>query len=202
MPATLHLVLILLAAAVVVVVACRLVRLPPILGYLAVGIALGPHALGWVPDDADTHDLGQIGIVFLMFSIGLEFSLPQLRAMRRAVFGLGLAQVMITTFAGVVALQLFGYGWDVGLVLGGALAMSSTAIVSKMLAERMELGTPHGRDVMGILPYQDLAVVAFLILVPALARPGRELVGALMIAMLKATAALVVILFLGQRPMR
>jgi CPA2 family monovalent cation:H+ antiporter-2 len=202
MPATLHLVLILLAAAVVVVVACRLVRLPPILGYLAVGIALGPHALGWVPDDADTHDLGEIGIVFLMFSIGLEFSLPQLRAMRRAVFGLGLAQVMITTFAGVVALQLFGYGWDVGLVLGGALAMSSTAIVSKMLAERMELGTPHGRDVMGILLFQDLAVVAFLILIPSLDEKGADVMRALGVGLAKAAVVLTLVLFFGQKPMR
>jgi K+:H+ antiporter len=199
---TLRLVLILLAAAVVVVVLCRLVRLPPILGYLTVGIALGPHALGWVPDDADTHDLGEIGIVFLMFSIGLEFSLPQLRAMRRAVFGLGLAQVTITTLAGIAALQLAGYSWQVGLVLGGALAMSSTAIVSKMLAERMELGTQHGRDVMGTLLFQDLAVVAFLILIPSLASPGGDLMRALAIGFAKAAVVLTLILFLGQKPMR
>src|SRR5947208_8883668 len=202
MPNTLHLVLILLAAAVVVVVMCRLVRLPPILGYLAVGIALGPHALAWVPDDADTRSLGEIGIVFLMFSIGLEFSLPQLRAMRRAVFGLGLAQVTITTLAGIAALQLAGYGWQVGLVLGGALAMSSTAIVSKMLAERTELGTPHGRDVMGILLFQDLAVVAFLIIIPTLASGGKDLATALALGAFKAAVALALLLYFGQRPMR
>src|SRR5262245_65245845 len=105
MPHTLQLVLILLASAVVAVVLCRLARLPPILGYLAVGITVGPHALRWVPDNTDTHFLGEFGIVFLMFSIGLEFSLPQLRAMRRAVFGLGLAQGAIPTLAGVLALQ-------------------------------------------------------------------------------------------------
>ncbi len=93
MQSTLQLILVLLAAAVFVVVVCRLVRLPAILGYLLVGIAVGPHALGWVPDDTDTRQLAEFGIVFLMFSIGLEFSLPQLRAMGRAVFGLGLAQV-------------------------------------------------------------------------------------------------------------
>ena len=109
-----------------------------------------------------------------MFSIGLEFSLPQLRAMRRAVFGLGLAQVAITTAAAMAVLHLAGYGWQAGLVLGGALAMSSTAIVSKMLAERMELGTPHGRDVMGILLFQDLAVVAFLIVIPVARSIGRR----------------------------
>ncbi len=169
MPQTLQLILLLLAAAVVVVVACRLLRLPPILGYLAVGIAVGPHALAWVPDNADVRDLAEFGIVFLMFSIGLEFSLPQLKAMRRAVFGLGLAQVAITTVAVMVALHFMGYRWLAGLALGGALAMSSTAIVSKMLAERTELNTAHGRDAMGILLFQDLAVVAFLIAVPTIA---------------------------------
>jgi len=198
----LYLILILLASAVVAVVACRLARLPPILGYLAVGMTVGPHGLGWVPDDADTRYLGEFGIVFLMFSIGLEFSLPQLRTMRRAVFGLGLAQVTITTLVGVVALQLFGYGWQTGLVLGGALAMSSTAIVSKMLAERTELGTPHGRDVMGILLFQDLAVVAFLILIPSLGADVKDLVRELTIAAAKAAAALTLVLFFGQRPMR
>src|SRR5207253_10912906 len=174
-PDTLHLVLILLAAAVVVVVACRLVRLPPILGYLAVGIALGPHSLAWVPDDSDTRYLGEIGIVFLMFSIGLEFSLPQLRAMRRAVFGLGLAQVTITTVAAMIVSHLLGYRWLAGLALGGAVAMSSTAIVSKLLAERTELNTPHGRDALGILLFQDLAVVAFLIAIPTPAHGPAEL---------------------------
>ncbi len=97
MPHILQLILLLLAAAVVAVAACRLLRLPPILGYLAVGTIVGPHALAWVPDTAGVRDLAEFGIVFLMFSIGLEFSLPQLKAMSRAVFGLGLAQVAITT---------------------------------------------------------------------------------------------------------
>src|SRR3954447_5489733 len=175
MPHTLLLILLLLAASVIVVTVCRRARLPPILGYLLVGIALGPHALGVVPDDAATRQLGEFGIVFLMFSIGLEFSLPQFRTMRRAVFGLGFAQVAITTAAAAFAAQLVGHGWKAGIVLGGALAMSSTAIVSKMLAERGELGTPHGRDAMGILLFQDLAVVAFLILIPSLAGTSTDL---------------------------
>src|SRR5437660_9019869 len=202
MPQTLQLILLLLAAAVVVVVACRLLRLPPILGYLAVGIAVGPHALALVPSSADVRDLAEFGIVFLMFSIGLEFSLPQLKAMRRAVFGLGLAQVAITTLAAMVLLHLFGAGWQAGFALGGMLAMSSTAIVSKMLAEKMEIATPHGRDVMGILLFQDLAVVAFLIVIPSLGKSGSELMGDLAIAALKAAAALAIILFAGHKPMR
>jgi len=199
---TLHLILILLAAAVVVIVVCRLVRLPAILGYLAVGIVVGPHAMAWVPDRADTHYLGEFGIVFLMFSIGLEFSLPQLRAMRKAVFGLGLAQVTLTTAAATVVLALVGFDWQTGLVLGGALAMSSTAIVSKMLAERTELGTPHGRDIMGILLFQDLAVVAFLILIPSLDQSGKDLFLELALAIGKAALVLVAILLFGQKPMR
>jgi CPA2 family monovalent cation:H+ antiporter-2 len=201
MPNTLLLVLLLLAASVVAGAVCRSVRLPPILGYLIVGVILGPHALGVVPNDETTRELAEFGIVFLLFSIGLEFSLPQLRAMRRAVFGLGLAQVAITTIAGTVALQLSGFGWRAGVVLGGALAMSSTAIVSKMLAERGEFGTPHGRDVMGVLLFQDLAVVLFLILIPSLALPGLDTGRALAGAVLKAAIALSLILFLGQRPM-
>jgi monovalent cation:H+ antiporter-2, CPA2 family len=187
MPNTLLLILVLLAASVVIVAVCRSVRLPPILGYLIVGVVLGPHALAIVPDDEATRELAEFGIVFLMFSIGLEFSLPQLRAMRRAVFGLGAAQVAITTLAGTLAVQTLGFGWRAGIVLGGALAMSSTAIVSKM---------------MGILLLQDLAVVAFLILIPSLALPGIEAGWLLAGALLKAAVALGVILFLGQRPMR
>ena len=202
MPQTLLLILILLAASVVIVAACRTLRLPPILGYLIVGIALGPHALGVVPDDEVTRGLAEFGIVFLMFSIGLEFSLAQLRSMRRAVFGLGLTQVAITTAGGVLCIHLLGYGWRAGIVLGGALAMSSTAIVSKMLAERMELSTMHGRDAMGILLFQDLAVVAFLILIPALASAGGGGIVAMGGALVKAGIALALILFLGQKPMR
>ncbi len=202
MHSTLQLILVLLAAAVVVVVVCRLVRLPAIIGYLLVGIAVGPHALGLVPDDTDTRQLAEFGIVFLMFSIGLEFSLPQLRAMGKSVFGLGLAQVTITTVGAMLVLHFMGYGWKAGLALGGALAMSSTAIVSKMLAERMELGSPHGRDSMGILLFQDLAVVAFLIVIPALSGAGSDIARALGIAVFKATIALTVILYFGQKPMR
>jgi monovalent cation:H+ antiporter-2, CPA2 family len=202
MPHSLTLIITLLAAAVVVVVVCRLVRLPPIVGYLLVGVAVGPHALDWVPYDDTTRYVADFGVVFLMFTIGLEFSLPQLRAMRRAVFGLGLAQVAITTIVAMVALHFVHYGWQAGLVLGGALAMSSTAIVSKMLAERMELATPHGRDIMGILLFQDLAVVAFLIVIPSLNKSGGELAMALAVAAVKAVAALAVILYFGQRPMR
>jgi len=202
MPHVLVLILLLLAASVVAVIACRLLRLPPILGYLVVGIVVGPHAMAWVPDNLEVRDLAEFGIVFLMFSIGLEFSLPQLKTMSRAVFGLGLAQVAITTVMAMLGLHFLHYGWLAGFALGGALAMSSTAIVSKMLAERNELSSPHGRDVMAVLLFQDLAVVAFLIATPTLAEGGTELWKALAFAGGKAAIALAVVLFFGQRPMR
>lgn len=202
MPETLRVILILLGASVLVVVGCRLIRLPPILGYLLVGLVVGPHALGWVPDSSQTRYLAEFGVVFLMFSIGLEFSLPQLKAMRRTVFGLGLAQVVITVVAAVALLAWTPLGWLGGLALGGALAMSSTAIVSKMLAERLELNTPHGRDSIGILLFQDIAVVPLLILVPTLARGGDSVMAVLGLALVKVIAALALILYLGQPVMR
>ena len=121
---TLELVLIFLASAVLVVVLCRMLHLPPLLGYLLAGIAIGPHALGWIPESKEGRYLAEFGVVFLMFSIGLEFSLAKLFQMRRTVFGLGLSQVVLTVAAGQVACALAGVGWKPGLVLGGALAMS------------------------------------------------------------------------------
>ena len=202
MPHALHSILVLLAASVLVVVVCRMLRLPVIVGYLVVGIAVGPHGFALVEDSAETRTLGEFGIVFLMFSIGLEFSLPQVRAMRRAVFGLGFAQVAITAAVPAAAAALLGLTWQTGLVLGASLAMSSTAIVSRMLAERGELGTAHGRDAMGILLFQDLAVIALLILLPALSHQAGDVLPVLALAALKAAVALGLILFAGQRPMR
>ena len=202
MPPILQSILVLLAAAVVVVIVCRTLRLPTILGYLVVGTAVGPYGLHWIPDNETTRFLGEFGIVFLLFSIGLEFSLPQLKAMRRAVFGLGLAQVSATTLVAMAVFLFFIPSWQAGLVLGAAFAMSSTAIASKMLAERGELTMPHGRNVMAILLFQDLAVVALLIVIPTLAHPDRETVGVLALAALKAAVVLAIILFFGQDPMR
>ncbi|MEK7843798.1 MAG: monovalent cation:proton antiporter-2 (CPA2) family protein, partial [Pseudomonadota bacterium] len=203
---TLELVLILLATAVLAVVVFRLLRLPPILGYLLAGIVIGPHALGWIPEASEASHLAEFGVVFLMFSIGLEFSLPKLVTMKHIVFGFGAAQVGTTMLTVMAVALLMGLDWRVGLALGGALAMSSTAIVSKMLAERLELNSSHGRQIIGVLLFQDLAVVPLLILVPALARTvdsgGTDLGMILTIALLKAAAVLALILFFGQRLMR
>src|SRR5450756_171927 len=172
---SLQLLLILLAVAVGVVVLCRILRLPAMLGYLLVGILIGPHALGWIPDAPETRHLAEFGVVFLMFSIGLEFSLARLRSMQRLVFGLGTAQVAATILLVMLTSLFFGLDWRAGLALGGVLAMSSTAIVSKMLVERAELSTPHGQKIMGVLLFQDLAVVPLIIIIPALASSGQTI---------------------------
>ncbi len=207
---TLELSLLFLFAAVCGVVVFRLIHLPPMLGYLVVGIVIGPHALGWASDLESTRHLAEFGVVFLMFSIGLEFSLAKLYAMKRIVFGLGLAQVAITIVVTVVGGYgltrllpgLFGHpGGAALLALGGALAMSSTAIVVKLLTERIELETEHGRRIVGVLLFQDLAVVPLLIIVPALASPDGELTQTLTLAFVKAAGVLALLLYFGQKLM-
>jgi CPA2 family monovalent cation:H+ antiporter-2 len=209
MTSGLELTLLLLGSAVLGVVAFRMLHLPPMLGYLAVGVLIGPHALHLADNGPTTHALAEFGIVFLMFSIGLEFSLAQLKAMRRIVFGLGLAQVVLTiliTVAAALAARwlpgLVGISWQAALALGGALAMSSTAIVVKLLTERLELESEHGRRIIGILLFQDLAVVPLLILIPSLARPAEELAMTLAWAGIKAAGVLALLLFFGQKVMR
>ncbi len=202
----LQIVLILLATAVLAVVVFRLLRLPPMLGYLLSGIVIGPHALGWIPEVTVTHQLATFGVVFLMFSIGLEFSLSKLVTMKHIVFGFGTIQVCTTILIVMVVTWMIGLDWRVGLALGGVLAMSSTAIVSKLLAERLELNSLHGRQIIGVLLFQDLAVVPLLIVIPALAHTvdssGADLGVAIILALLKAGMVLALILFFGQRLMR
>lgn len=199
-------VLILLSVAVLAVVVFRLLRLPPMLGYLLAGVIIGPHVLGWIPDSDETRHLAEFGVVFLMFSIGLEFSLPKLIAMRRIVFGFGTMQVILSIFTVIAIAWLFDLDWRIGLILGGALAMSSTAIVSKLLTERTELNSPHGKQIIGVLLLQDLAVIPLLIIVPALAihsgPDADDFTWLLMIAALKVATVLVFILSIGQKLMR
>ena len=202
MSTTLQTVLVLLAAAVFVVVVFRKLKLPPLLGYLIVGTAVGPHALGWVEESKQVHQLAEIGVVFLMFSIGLEFSLPKLQTMRRVVLGLGSAQVFLTLLVVFAVALLLGAPWQGAFVLGGALAMSSTAILAKLLAERHELNSEHGRQIIGILLFQDLTLVPLLIVIPALAAPAGDMAATIGWALLKAAAILTLLLFAGQRVMR
>lgn len=203
MASPLELTLVLLFAACVGVVLFRMLHLPPMLGYLSVGIVIGPHALGLASDSQRVQYLAEFGVVFLMFSIGIEFSLPKLKSMRRVVLGLGVSQVLGTLLVavglGAVVNLFWSFSWQASVALGGALAMSSTAIVTKMLAERLELETEHGRNIMGVLLFQDLAVVPLLIVISALGGNSKALVLALSLAALKITGALALLLWVGQK---
>ena len=201
MPTSLSLVLLLLAAAVLATTLFRALKLPALLGYVAVGILLGPSALDLAGESGETQHLAEFGVVFLMFSIGLEFSLGKLKIMQTIVFGLGGLQVVITVLLTLFLSMGLGLSLASGLALGGVFAMSSTAIVSKLLAERNELDSDHGRQIIGVLLFQDLAVVPLLILIPALDGHG-NLAESMAWAGIKATFALGIILFLGQRLLR
>ncbi|MDI1236724.1 MAG: cation:proton antiporter [Polaromonas sp.] len=206
----LELTLLYLLAAVLGVVACRFFKLPPMLGYLAVGVVIGPNALALAKNSDGVRHLGEFGVVFLMFVIGLEFNLPKLRSMRRHVFGLGMLQVVSTIvlatvgslFLASLAPTLWKMPWQTALALSGAVAMSSTAVVVKLLSERLELDSEHGKRVVGVLLFQDLAVVPLLVLIPALGASPDKLLMALAVAGLKATVLVGLLLTGGQRVMR
>ena len=194
----LPLVLMLLISSVLAVALFRTLRLPAMLAYFLVGMALGPHTFGLLPDTEASREFAEFGIVFLMFSIGLEFSLPQLYAMRKKVLGLGGAQVFITLGVVMGIAKLSGLDWPAAFVIGSALAMSSTAIVSKILAERVDLNSRHGRLSIGVLLFQDIAVVPILVLIPALGVAGANLTDVLGLAFLKAAAMLLFLFTIGK----
>lgn len=192
-------VLVLLAGAVVFVALFRYLRLPHILAYLALGVLLGPFGLALIPSSSATRYLAEFGLVFLMFTIGLELSLSQLRAMKLAVFGFGGLQVLISglIFGGIA--RALGAPSESAFVIGGVLAMSSTAIVMKILLEQLEQSTRHGRQAFAALLFQDLVVVPFLIVIPALGSGGeRAVLPTLAWAVLKGVVAVLAFLFVGR----
>ena len=195
---TLPLILILLVCSVLCVAMFRAFRLPAMLAYFLVGLALGPYTFGLLPDTDANREFAEFGIVFLMFSIGLEFSLPQLYAMRKKVLGLGGAQVVVSMAVSMALAKLAGLDWPAAFVIGSALTMSSTAIVSKILAERVDLNSRHGRLSIGVLLFQDIAVVPVLVLIPALGMANNNLMDVLGLAMLKAAAMLLFLFTIGK----
>ncbi len=207
---SLELTLMYLLAAVIGVVGCRMLKLPPMLGYLLVGVVIGPNALALAQNSEGIKHLAEFGVVFLMFVIGLEFNLSKLRAMRKHVFGLGLMQVVLTivmvTFASLclaaMAPRLWHMSWQTALTLSGAMAMSSTAIIIKLISDRLEFESEHGKRVVGVLLFQDLAVVPLLVLIPALDAKPEALMTALAIAGFKAVVLITLLLSGGQRIMR
>ena len=192
-------ILIILILSVISVAIFKRLDIPAVLGYLVVGLLAGEHAFGWIPDSQAIEQIAEIGVVFLLFTIGLEVSIPRLISMRRIVFGIGAAQVIVSTLSTIAIGLWLGLTWQVGFALGGAMAMSSTAIVVKLLTEQYELHQPHGNITLGILLFQDLAVVPFLVVIPIIATPTSEsLLIPISLALAKGAFAFGVIFYAGQ----
>ena len=193
-------ILILLAGSLLVLSLVRRFRLPPIVGYLVVGMLLGPHALALVPNAESVALLAEIGVVFLVFTLGLEFSLARMIAMKSEVLGVGGLQVLLCGGAFGLIAWLAGVDAGTSIVIGGALAMSSTAIVLRQLGEQMELARTHARLALGILLFQDLAFAPLLALATALASGDGRVPGPLWLFGLagRAVIALIVVLLLGR----
>jgi CPA2 family monovalent cation:H+ antiporter-2 len=181
------------AAALGVVLALTRLRLPAIAGFIAAGALIGPAGLGWVQEVQEVERLADIGVALLLFTIGLEFSLDDLRRLRRVLLVGGSQQVLLTTLATAGVAVLAGFDVSTGVFFGFLVALSSTAIVLKGLAERGEVDAPHGRLIVGMLLFQDLCVVPMILLLPALAGRGG---GGPSLARALGTAALVVALAL------
>jgi monovalent cation:H+ antiporter-2, CPA2 family len=191
-------VLLLLTSSVLAIALFRALHLPAMLAYFMVGILFGPFALNLLPSTESGRHVAEFGIVFLMFSIGLEFSLPKLYAMRKTLFGLGGSQVLITLGVTIGVAMLAGLSLPTAFVIGGALTMSSTAIVSKILMERVDLNSRHGRLSIGILLFQDLAVIPILVLIPALGVQSGDLTTTLGLSFIKTVVLLFVLFKFGK----
>ena len=191
-------IILLLVCSVVFLTVFKYFKLSATIAYFAVGILLGPSGAGILYDSDSIRHFVEFGIVFLMFSIGLEFSLPKLNSMRGILFGLGGAQVLITLATTFFVSRLFGLDLAMAFVIGSALTMSSTAIVSKILIERIDLNSRHGRLSIGILLFQDIAVIPILILLPALSAPAIDINTLFIPIILKIAVLLSILFWLGK----
>lgn len=195
-------IIIVLFAAVLVTTVLRRLRLPPILGYLLVGMIVGPYGLDWITDSQNVVNLAEFGVVFLMFTVGLEFSLPKLIALRHSVLGLGSLQVVITSIVAGSLAYWYGFSLTASLIVAATIAMSSTAIVSKQLKDQLELNQTHGKNAIGVLLFQDMAVIPFLILIPSLANGNHDVWRPLIESLFKGGLVLLIMLGLGRWVMR
>ena len=195
---SIQLIILLLVSSVLMVALFRYLRLPPMIAYFVVGLILGPYALGVLPDSESSRHFVEFGIVFLMFTIGLEFSLPKLNSMRHILFGLGGAQVAITLLTTMVFSTFLGLDLAEAFIIGSALTMSSTAIVSKILMERIDLNSRHGQLSIGILLFQDIAVILILILIPVFNSQVIDLYSLLWISLFKIIVLLFILFRVGQ----
>ena len=195
-------VLVLLVAAIVIVPLLKRLKSSPVIGYLAAGILIGPHGFGFISDAEGAQALAEFGVVFLLFTVGLELSFGRLKQLRTYVFGLGAAQVALTGAIIFGIALAFGISINAAIVIGAGLALSSTAFVLQLLTERGERATPYGTMSFAVLLFQDLIIVPLLILVPLLNEQGPSLLTAISQAGLKAVVALVVAVVVGRAVLR
>lgn len=193
---------ILLAAAVAIVTAFRAMKLSPVLGYLVAGAMIGPKGLGVIRDLDTTSAIAELGIVFLLFMIGLELSFDRLKAMRKKVFGIGTAQVLVTGAVLTSMAVAMGQSLTASIIIGGGLALSSTALVLQVLQQQKELASQTGRLSLAILILQDLAVLPLLVLVPALAVGDASIGETLGASALRAVLTLGGIIIIGRLVLR
>ncbi len=195
-------VLIFLVAAIVVVPAFRRLKTSPVLGYLAAGILVGPHGLAVISDSKSAHTLAEFGVVFLLFMIGLELSVERLRSLGRYVFGLGALQVIVTGCLITGVAWALGASGEAAIIIGGGLALSSTAFALQLLIERGERTTPYGVIAFAILLFQDLTIVPLLMLATLFGEGQGSFFSAMGMAALKATVALVLVIGVGRLVLR
>ena len=191
--------LILVGAAALVAYLSQRLRIAPVAGFLVAGIAIGPNALGLVRSSELIVSAAELGILLLLFTIGIEFSLESLSRIRRAVLLGGSLQVLVTVALVTAILRALGVGWGSAVFTGFLAALSSTAIVLKLLSDRGEMKTPHGETLLAILVFQDLAVLAMMLLVPALAGEGGP--AEVLLALGKAVVFIALVLVVARRVM-
>ncbi len=191
-------VMIFLASAIFIVLVLHRLKWNPVVGYLAAGALIGPYGLKLIYDSDNIHHLANLGVIFLMFTIGLELSFKRLRSMRVDVFGLGLSQVLVSGLVIGLAVYIFTGQASLAVVLGCALALSSTAVVLQMLTESGDISGRMGRKAFAVLLFQDIAVVPILLLVSLMANNQPTEGGVALLAVLKAVGAIVVIIIAGR----
>lgn len=195
---SLELIILLLVCSVGFVALLRNAKLPPMIAYFLVGFILGPSGFSVLIDSESNRHLVEFGIVFLMFTIGLEFSLSTLNSMRKILFGVGLAQVGITLLLSTMIAMFIGLSFIDGFVVGAAITMSSTAVVSKILMERLDLNSRHGKLSIGILLFQDLAVIPVLILIATLSDSSLNITQSFLIVIVKASILFTIVFWIGR----
>jgi len=195
---SIELILILLVSSVAAVAVFRYLRISSTIAYFFVGLLLGPFAFGLLPNTESVKHFVEFGIVFLMFTIGLEFSLPKLNSMRKIIFGLGAIQVVATILTTMAISRLFDLNFGAAFIIGSAFSLSSTAIVLKILVERIDLNSRHGKLATGILLFQDLAVIPILILIPAISSDSYDLYTISGLILIKVLILFTILFWLGK----